>query len=76
VPYQIPIWKSLAENAEIPFEVWYLTHHGVYPSFDSGFGETFLELYKKSYSRVVVKKQVERYDIDKCVKTTVTLYGG
>lgn len=41
VPYQIPIWKALAKDARVPFEVWFLTHHGVEPSFDSGFGKTF-----------------------------------
>ena len=41
VPYQVHIWKALACDGRIPFEVWYLTHHGVNPSFDSGFGKTF-----------------------------------
>lgn len=41
VPYQVHIWKALASDGRVPFEVWYLTHHGVKPSFDRGFGKTF-----------------------------------
>ena len=41
VPYQVPIWKALAEDGRVPFQVWFLTHHGVGPSYDSEFGKTF-----------------------------------
>ena len=41
IQYQVPIWKALAAAARVPFEVWYLTRHGVAPSRDSEFGQSF-----------------------------------
>jgi len=41
IQYQVPIWKALAAAARVPFEVWYLTRHGVEPSRDSEFGQSF-----------------------------------
>lgn len=41
IQYQVPIWKLLAQRNRIPFEVWYLTGHGVRPSYDVEFGKTF-----------------------------------
>lgn len=41
IQYQIPIWQSLARNNRISFEVWFLSDHGVNPSYDQEFGKTF-----------------------------------
>jgi glycosyltransferase involved in cell wall biosynthesis len=41
IQYQIPIWQALATAGQVPFEVWYLTNHGIQPSLDRGFGKTF-----------------------------------
>lgn len=41
IQYQVPIWKRLAEHQVVPFEVWYLTEHGVRPSLDVEFGKVF-----------------------------------
>src|ERR1041384_986261 len=41
IQYQIPIWRALAEETSVPFEVWYLTDHGTRPSYDKQFGKTF-----------------------------------
>ncbi|HEV8071813.1 MAG TPA: glycosyltransferase family 4 protein [Planctomycetaceae bacterium] len=41
IQYQVPIWQALAASGAIPFEVWYLTDHGVKPSRDVEFGKRF-----------------------------------
>jgi glycosyltransferase involved in cell wall biosynthesis len=41
IQYQVPIWRHLARNGRVPFEVWYLTAHGVAPSLDREFGKSF-----------------------------------
>jgi glycosyltransferase involved in cell wall biosynthesis len=41
IQYQVPIWKALAKQDQIPFEVWYLTDFGTRPSPDREFGKTF-----------------------------------
>lgn len=41
IQYQVPLWQALANDGRVPFEVWYLTSHGVKASHDSGFGKTF-----------------------------------
>lgn len=41
IQYQIPLWQALARDGRVPFEVWYLTDHGIRPSRDHEFGETF-----------------------------------
>jgi glycosyltransferase involved in cell wall biosynthesis len=41
IQYQTPIWRALAKDSHIPFEVWYLTDFGVKPSLDREFGTTF-----------------------------------
>jgi glycosyltransferase involved in cell wall biosynthesis len=41
IQYQVPIWKALAKTGQVPFEVWYLTDHGILPSPDREFGKTF-----------------------------------
>jgi glycosyltransferase involved in cell wall biosynthesis len=41
IQYQVPIWRALAASGVVPFEVWYLTDHGVKPSRDVEFGKQF-----------------------------------
>jgi len=41
IQYQVPLWQALAFDGRVPFEVWYLTSHGVRPSADREFGQTF-----------------------------------
>ena len=41
IQYQVPLWQALALDGRVPFEVWYLTSHGVRPSADREFGQTF-----------------------------------
>jgi glycosyltransferase involved in cell wall biosynthesis len=41
IQYQVPLWQALAKEGSVPFEVWYLTSHGVDPSYDRQFGKSF-----------------------------------
>lgn len=41
IQYHVPIWQQLAARVQVPFEVWYLTAHGVTPTFDKEFGTVF-----------------------------------
>lgn len=41
IQYQIPLWQALAKDNSVPFKVWYMTDHGIKPSFDQQFGKTF-----------------------------------
>ena len=41
IQYQTPIWRALAADARVPFEVWYLTDFGTRPSRDRQFDKTF-----------------------------------
>jgi glycosyltransferase involved in cell wall biosynthesis len=41
IQYQVPLWQALAQDGRVPFEVWYLTDHGIRPSRDREFGQTF-----------------------------------
>jgi glycosyltransferase involved in cell wall biosynthesis len=41
IQYQVPLWQALAQDGRVPFEVWYLTGHGIRPSRDREFGQTF-----------------------------------
>ena len=41
IQYQAPVWKLLAARGRVPFEVLYLSAHGVEPTLDPGFGEVF-----------------------------------
>src|ERR1043166_3669808 len=41
IQYQVPIWQELARDGRVPFEVWYLTRHGVESSHDVEFGRKF-----------------------------------
>lgn len=41
IQYQVPLWQALARDGRVPFEVWYMSRHGVAPSADREFGATF-----------------------------------
>lgn len=42
IQYQAPLWRTIAKELDsLPFEVWFLTPHGVEPSFDREFSQTF-----------------------------------
>ncbi len=41
IQYQVPLWQALAQDGTVPFEVWYLSDHGVRPSYDVQFGKSF-----------------------------------
>ena len=41
IQYQAPLWRALAADGRVPFEVWFLTPHAVQPSYDREFGQTF-----------------------------------
>ncbi len=41
IQYQVPLWRALAKEGSIPFEVWYLSRHGIDPSPDAEFQQTF-----------------------------------
>lgn len=41
IQYQVPLWQALARDGRVPFEVWYLTDHGIEVSHDSEFGKAF-----------------------------------
>jgi glycosyltransferase involved in cell wall biosynthesis len=41
IQYQVPLWRALAADGRVRFEVWYLTPHAVRPCIDREFGETF-----------------------------------
>jgi glycosyltransferase involved in cell wall biosynthesis len=41
IQYQAPLWQSLARDGRVPFEVWFLTRHGLEESHDEGFGKSF-----------------------------------
>ena len=64
IQYQVPIWKELAKRLNVEFEVWYLTSHGVEPTFDIQFGKTImwdidlLEGYPYRFSKIHCPKQL------------------
>lgn len=41
IQYQVPLWQALAKEGSVPFEVWYLSDHGVDASYDRQFGKSF-----------------------------------
>jgi glycosyltransferase involved in cell wall biosynthesis len=41
IQYQVPLWQALARDGSVPFEVWYLSDHGVRPSYDTEFKKSF-----------------------------------
>jgi glycosyltransferase involved in cell wall biosynthesis len=41
IQYQVPLWRALAREGTVPFEVWYFTRHGVEVAPDPGFRKSF-----------------------------------
>ena len=41
IQYQVPLWQALAADGRVPFEVWFMTDHGVRESLDREFGRAF-----------------------------------
>ena len=41
IQYQVPLWQALAKDGSVPFEVWYLSRHGIEPSADAEFKKSF-----------------------------------
>ncbi len=41
IQYQVPLWQALAADGRIPFEVWFMSDHGVRESLDREFDRTF-----------------------------------
>jgi len=37
IQYQVPIWKALAARQTVPFQVWFMSRHGLEARQDSGF---------------------------------------
>ena len=68
IQYQVPLWQALARDSSVPFEVWYLTNHGVEPSYDVEFGKSFswdldsLDGYASRFLRVNDDVDVTRFN--------------
>ena len=68
IQYQVPLWQTLARDTSVPFEVWYLTDHGVEPSYDVQFGKSFawdldtLDGYASRFLRVNAGADVTRFN--------------
>lgn len=41
IQYQVPLWQALSRDAAVPFEVWYLSDHGIKPTYDVEFEKSF-----------------------------------
>ncbi len=41
IQYQVPLWRALAADGRVPFEVWFLTRHGADVTRDKEFGKAF-----------------------------------
>src|SRR6266513_258482 len=41
IQYQAPLWQEIARDGRIPFQVWYLTKHGIDVSYHPAFGKSF-----------------------------------
>jgi glycosyltransferase involved in cell wall biosynthesis len=68
IQYQVPLWQALARDASVPFEVWYLSDHGVKPSFDIEFKKSFawdldmLAGYPHRFLKVNEDANVDRFN--------------
>jgi glycosyltransferase involved in cell wall biosynthesis len=68
IQYQVPLWQALARDTSVPFEVWYLSNHGVKPSFDVEFKRSFawdLEMlsgYPHRFLKVNEDADVDRFN--------------
>lgn len=67
IQYQVPLWRALAEEGSIPFEVWLLTDHGARETRDREFGRAFawdigpLEGYPHRFLTVNAEPSVNRF---------------
>jgi hypothetical protein len=41
IQYQAPLWRALAQDGRVPFEVWFMCDHAVKESHDVEFGNRF-----------------------------------
>lgn len=74
IQYQVPLWQALARSGRVPFEVWFLTDHGVKATHDPGFGRAFgwdldmLEGYPHRFLDVRKPWDLRRFDGVKLAK--------
>ena len=67
IQYQVPIWKELAKRLNVEFEVWYLTSHGVEPTYDIQFAKTIkwdidlLDGYPYRFSQINCPKRLTNF---------------
>lgn len=68
IQYQVPLWQALARDAAVPFEVWYLSDHGIRPTYDVEFGKSFawdlnsLDGYPHRFLTVKGEGSVDRFN--------------
>lgn len=68
IQYQVPLWQALAADGSVPFEVWYMSDHGVRPSFDVQFGKSFswdldtLNGYPSRFLKINAESNVARFN--------------
>ena len=67
IQYQTPIWRALAERADVPMKVFFLSDQGLKSSFDPGFGRSLawdidlLDGYPHQFLDVVVGKRQDAF---------------
>lgn len=67
IQYQVPLWRALAADGRVPFEVWFLTRHGAEVTRDKEFGKSFawdvdpLEGYPHRFLEVNAGWDVNRF---------------
>jgi glycosyltransferase involved in cell wall biosynthesis len=67
IQYQVPLWKALAKEGSVPFEVWFMSDHAFRLSFDNGFKQTFawnldmLEGYPSRFLKTNENHNVARF---------------
>jgi glycosyltransferase involved in cell wall biosynthesis len=80
IQYQIPLWQALKRETSVPFEVWYLSDHGVRPSYDVQFGKTFswdldtLAGYPHRFLKVNADADVTRFNKLRLVEPLENLF--
>lgn len=79
VQWQVPVWQAIARDGNVPFEVWFLTDHGVKPTLDVEFGQTFawdlplLEGYPHRFLNVKAPARVDTFFGVKLAESLVPL---
>lgn len=67
VQYQAPLWQALQREGSVPFEVWYLSRHGIQPSPDVEFKKSFawdlplLEGYPYEFLKTNPNPKIHRF---------------